>query len=215
MRKLVVALLSAIVVGLLLVPSGVSAGTKMTVVQDRAGDLCKHYNWSTGEPRHVLGDNTPVVTAGYLDIVSAWLAQKGKMYTFGMELAAGLPQEGKALPCGMSLATWQMIIESAGPWDPYNPLPFAYFVTLTYDGSSYSASLWDVDMRVMTPLQFTHDGPKIQMVFSEDSIGGLSTFWWSFDVEVYFGVGGWSMPDNPDPGASPGQVYWDIPWPPQ
>jgi len=214
MKKTVIALALSFTFALMMLAQPVSAGTVKVTVPDMTGDLCKHYNWGTGEPRHVLGDNTPVVKAGYFDMVSVWLAQKGDIYTFGMELAAGLPQEGKALPCGISLATWQMIIESAGPWDPYNPLPFAYFVTLAYDGSSYSANLWDVDTRVMTPLQFTHDGPKFQMVFSEDSIGGLSTFWWSFDVEVYFGAGGWSMPDNPDPGASPGQVYWDIPWPP-
>lgn len=212
-RKTAIAVaLSFIIVLLLAMP--VSAGSKMIVVPDTKGDISKNYDFGTGEPRHGWGENTPVVAAGYFDIVSAWLAKQGKLYTFGMELATDLPQEGQALPCGINSAYWEMIIESAGPWDPYNPLPFAYYMILMYDGSRYSANLLDIGTGVMTPLPFTHAGPTFQILFSEDSIAGRSTFWWSFCVEAYFGVGGWSMPDNPDPGASPDQVYWDIPWPP-
>ena len=191
----------------------VSAGSKIIVVPDRIGDISKNYYWDTGEPRHGWGDKTPVVEAGCFDVVSAWLAEKGGTYTFGMMLAGDLPLAGGALPCGITSASWNMFIESAGPWNPNNPLPFAYIIMLAFDGSSYSATMVDVSVGITTPLRFMVDESVFQMKFSADSIGDRSTFWWSFDVEVIFGAGGWSMPDNPDPGASPGQVYWDVPWP--
>jgi hypothetical protein len=212
MRKLVVAVLSAIVVGLMLVPSGVSAGTKMLVIPDRIGDLSKMYYSDTGEPRNGWGDNAPIVLAGYFDITSVWLVQKGKTYALGMGLAGNLPKVGDALPPGISSAHWDLYIESA-PWDPANPAPFLFVIRLAYDGSSYSSNLLDRGAGVTTPLPLTLDGSEFEMTFSADAVGSLSGSWVSFGVMVFWGAGGYFNVDNPDPGAVPGLNYWDFPWP--
>ena len=190
----------------------VSAGT-MIKVQDTEGDLAKSYYVETGEPKTGWGDNAPVVQAGYFDMVSAWLGQKGKTYVFGMELAADLPQEGTALPPGISAAAWILWIEPE-PWTPTKPVASTFILYLLYDGSVYSAGLIDVVADVTTSVPFAVDGPMFELTFSADSIGNPTSFWWTGGLNVFWGAGGWAMVDAIDPGAAPGQVYWDIPWPP-
>ena len=213
MRKTAIAFALSFTFALMMVAQPISAGTAI-VVADRPGDVCKLYYTATGEPKNTWGDNAPIMQAGYIDMISMWLEKKGATYTFGMELAAALPEVGAALPSGIKALRWNMWIESAGPWDPNNPVPMAYVIMLMYFDSSYSAALLDVGAWAFTPLPFSIDGSELQMKFSADLIGGLSSFWFSYGTVVYFGAGGYWNPDNPDPGACPGQVYWDIPWPP-
>jgi hypothetical protein len=210
-RKTLIAFAVSFIVAFMLVQP-VSAGT-MIVVSDREGDLMKSCYTDTGEPKNGWGDNAPLVKAGYFDMVSMWLGQKGKTYTFGMKLAADLPKEGSPLPPGISAAAWILWIEPEA-WTPTNPVASAFIVYLFYDGLAYSADLLDVVPDVTTAVPFTVDGSIINLEFSAASIGNPSSFWWSGGLNVFWGLGGWALVDITDPGAAPGQVYWDIPWPP-
>jgi hypothetical protein len=77
LRNVMVALMSAVVIGLLLLPSGASALTTM-VVQDSVGDVGIAIDMKTGTIRDTLSPNVPLVKAGYFDMVSVWLSEKGR-----------------------------------------------------------------------------------------------------------------------------------------
>jgi len=214
MRRVGVALLSAIVTGLLLVPSGASALTTM-VVQDSVGDVGIALDMKTGTIRDTLSPNAPLVKAGYFDMVSAWLSQKGKTYTFGMELAVALPKEGTPLPNMVKLAQWDLWIDQA----PYivDPAPPVGMIALRYDGSSYSAFVLDWATMVETPIPFSIDGAKLQLQFTAAQISNAVISWWVPLVEIYVGPLGTTASafvDAVDLGAVTGQVGFDLPWPP-
>ena len=215
MRKEIVALLCAIVAGLMLAPTGVSAGTSKIMVSDQAGDLMLSFDPDTCEFTHVWQVTTPVAKAGYFDILSFSLAQKGKVYTFEMQVAADLPKEGTRLPTGFNNVQWIMWIELE-PWNPvYNNVDSLFKIGLLYDGSRYAAKLTDYATgEVLATLSYAIDGPKLQIQFSADSIGNLESFWWMPYTRVQWSVppaGYWAL-DTTDPGAVPGQIWWDIPW---
>ncbi|HEX9908492.1 MAG TPA: hypothetical protein VGB78_08545 [Thermoplasmata archaeon] len=214
MRRVMVALISAIVIGLLLVPSGASALTTM-VVQDSVGDVGIAIDMKTGTIRDTLSPEVPLVKAGYFDMVSVWLSQKGKTYTFGMELAVALPKEGTPLPNPAKLAQWELWIDPV----PYiiDPSPAVGMIALRYDGSSYSAFVCDWATKVETPIPFSIDGSKLQLQFTAAQLNNAVISWWVPLVEIYVGpLGTWAsgFVDAVDLGAAPGQVGFDLPWPP-
>ena len=218
MRRAMVALVSAIVVGLMLVPSGVTAGTVTSVVQDSKGDLGIGVDRTASEIARPLPENVPVAEAAYLDVLSTWLSMKKDAYTFGMGLAAALPEEGTALPNGVKLVEWAMWIDPSPYHVILNPVAPLFLIALRYDGSSFSAFILDRGTMVATPVEFSIDGTNLQLHFSAASVGGLAFEWWSPLVRVWWGIlgsaGSWFV-DGVDFGTVPGQVYYDLPWPPQ
>lgn len=222
MRKVIVALLSAIVVGLMLVPSGVSAGSMTIKAADRLGDLGPKYDAASADTVVFWPDTMPLTSVGYLDMTSWWFAysSKDKTYTFGMEVAKPLPNAGSPLPGGFKEVKWLVWLDM-GAWNPkYAPTVGSYYtIQLIYDGSEYVAELtqggsWGP---LVSTLPFSVDGSKLQIQFSAASIGNLKSFWimpctvvlWS--LQPYSGY--WDL-DSTDPGAAPGQVWWSVPWPP-
>jgi hypothetical protein len=202
---------------LMVMPMSTSAGkVATTVVPDRTGDLGIFWDFDTCEPKPVWGPGTPVAQAGYFDMTSVWLSQSGKTYTFGMALNAALPTEGTPLPPGINLACWLMWIEPE-PWNAiYNPVDSLYTIGLIYDGSVYSAALMEgVNGAIIMELPFAVDGNTFEVQFSAGSIGNMPSFWWMPVAKVWWGeLHIWDSIDRIDPGASPDQVWWDLPWPP-
>jgi hypothetical protein len=92
-KKTVVALLSVIVAGLMLVPGSVSAGSVTIKATDSLGDLGPKYDAASAETVVFWPDSMPLTRVGYLDMTSWWFAysSKDKTYTFGMEVANSLP----------------------------------------------------------------------------------------------------------------------------
>lgn len=195
----------------------VSAGTIAITVQDRTGDLGPKIDWEAADTLNFWPDTRSLTKVGYFDMVSFSLSYKAKTYTFGMELAKALPEPGSALPTGFKLVKWLMWIEPE-PWNmKYNNIPSLYTIQLTYDGSKYAAELKDYSTGdVLATLPFKVDGSKLQLQFSAASIGNLESFYFmpcTVVVWAVTGAGYWDL-DSTDPGAAPGQVWWDIPWPP-
>jgi hypothetical protein len=157
------------------------------------------------------------VRVGYFDMTSVWLSQEGNRFMFGMQLAADLPEAGTPLPYGFHRASWLMWIDPC-PWNPVcDPVQTLFVVLLTYDGSNYAAELREYRTGVtLETLPFTVQGREFRMAFSATSIDCPESFWWFPCTQVWWGPSGssafWSL-DGPDPGATPGQTYWDIPWP--
>lgn len=216
-RKTAIALALSFTMALMMLAQPVAAGTVMAEVTDGTGDVGRNRAQKVSDPSQYWEENTPVAQAGYFDMVSTWLSQKGNKYTFGMELAAELPQEGAALPDGIKLAEWIMWIDPA-PWGPgMDPVASLFRISLYYDGSSYSAFMLDYGTMVMTPIPFSVDGSSFQLQFSAASISNLAFEWWCPGVRAWWGLfgstGAWIV-DLVDFGAAPGQVGIDLPWPP-
>ena len=222
MKKAIVALVSALVAGLMVVPGAVSAGTTTISASDRMGDLGPKYDAALADTVVFWPDNMPLTSVGYFDMLSWWFSysSKDKTYTFGMTLATALPDPGSPLPHGFKEVKWLVWLDM-GAWNPkYAPTVGSYnTVLLTYDGSEYAARLtqggsWGP---VLTTLPCSVDGSKLQIQFSAASIENLKSFWimpctvvlWS--LQPYSGY--WDL-DSTDPGAAPGQVWWSVPWPP-
>jgi hypothetical protein len=214
-RKAAIALMSAIVAGLMLAPNGLAAGTSTTVVQDMRGDQGPKLDFSTGEMLVAWPDVMVLKKVGYFDILSFSLSYstKEKTYTFGMEVAKDLPASGSGLPTGWKLLRWLMWIDTE-PWFYGVNDPTVYTVQLTFDGSAYAAQLKDYQTgAVLETLPFEVRGSTLKVEFSAASIGNMDSFWWMPCTAVHWsGAGYWDL-DTTDPGAAPGQVMWDIPWP--
>lgn len=224
MRKLGVALLGSVLVGLMLAMP-VSAGKSTVVtVPDSLGDLGK-YNvqvtiWrANGAAISNIpdwGDNAQILQSGYVDMVSVSFGMEKGNYIFGMELAAPLPQAGTQLAPGIVYLTWTLWIED-GPWTPTSGSKTLYQVGLDFDGSSYYA--WLIDYRTWseTSLPFTIDGSTFRIQISPASIGNLSSFWWeggTFVAKQSYFAPPWLI-DVMDTGVAPDQVWSSLPWPPQ
>jgi hypothetical protein len=220
-RKTAIAFAFSITVALMMLAQPVSAGTVTLTVMDRPGDLGTKIVWETGDIVNTWPDTTSLTKVGYFDILSFSLSHssKAKTYTFGMELASDLPEPGSALPTGFKFVEWLMWIDPE-PWNmKYNNILSLYTIQLTYDGSKYNAELKDYPTGVvLATLPFNVDGSTLQLQFSAASIGNLGSFWFMPCTVVQWsvapGAGYWDL-DSTDPGAAPGQVWWDIPWPPQ
>jgi hypothetical protein len=217
MKKALLPIAMSLMVALMLAQP-VSAGYTAVVVQDRQGDVGKMYDLETCDVTVLWGENTVIADVGYFDALSYSLSLKGKTFTFGMELAAALPDEGVALPSGIKHVAYTMWIDAA-PWHPvYNPTPSLFTVVLNYDGLEYSAVLIEGEKilgNVLEILPFTVQGTRFEVQFPAASIGSLEAFWWCPCVHVWDGPVGteaqWWF-DTADPDAYPGQVWWNIPW---
>lgn len=217
MRKTAIACALSSAIALMMLSQPVSAATITSVVGDPEGDLGFGVDPKTGGSMQVWQDGTQVAKAKYLDIVSMSLSQKGKTYTFAMELAAALPKEGSALPDGFKLVEWAMWIDPS----PYNivtnPVAPLFLIALRYDGSSYSAFVLDYSTMLSTPVAFSIDGSKLQLQFTAASIGNLAFEWWSPLVRFWngpLGTSGYWFVDAVNLEPVDGYVYIDLPWPP-
>ncbi|MBN1678367.1 MAG: hypothetical protein JW880_07505 [Candidatus Thermoplasmatota archaeon] len=217
MRGAVAGLLSVVVVALMLVPGAVSAKTLIMVVEDAEGDLGFGVDPHTGGIMNLWPESTPVAQTEYLDMVSTWMSLRKDVYTFGMELAVPLPEEGTPLPGGMKLMEWAVWIDPS----PYNyitnPVAPLFLIALRYDGSAYSAILVDYETMVTTSTPFSVDGAKLELQFTSASIGDIAMEWWSPLVRVWWGIMGsaasWFV-DAVDLPLVEGYAYIDLPWPP-
>jgi len=216
MKKALLPIATSLMVVIMLVQPA-SAGPATVVVPDRLGDLGKGYDIETCDVTIQWNENTQFVKAGYFDALSYSLSLNGQTFTFGMELAAALPDEGLALPSGLKHVAYTMWIDAA-PWNINDPIPSLFTVALSYDGLEYSAVLIEGEKmtgNVLEILPFTVQGSRFEVQFSVASIGGLEAFWWLPCVHVWDGpvetLASWWF-DTTDPEAYDGQVWWSIPW---
>ena len=217
MRKTTLVSLSAVVAGLLMVPGSVSAKTLSIEVEDRIGDVAAAYDYNTYDYAALLGEGTPIVQAGYFDMTLFWFSLKKDVYTFGMEMATDLPDEGNPLPSGIKLIRYTLWLDEES-WDWVSDVPSYYMVVLWYDGTSYSAELleWPSKMAI-TSLSFAVEGPRFEVEFPASWMGGIESFWLFPAVNAFHSqnpeVEVW--PDMLDyDSGTPGQEYASLPWPP-
>jgi hypothetical protein len=213
MRRIVVALVSAVVAGMMLIPGCASAKAVTLTVPDEVGDIGIIFDYETYQPISTWGKNSQIVQAGYFDRTLFWFGLKGNTYTFGMELAGKLPQEGDPLAPGVTMVEYPLWL-SKDAWDWVTPVEEYFKILLRYDGVHYSAVLLDQpSLEVKMYLPFTVDGPRFEMQFTSDSIDNIETFWMFISVDIYFGQSLPWMVDGFDLDSVEGQIVTSIPWP--
>lgn len=220
MKRVTLWLVSAAVAVALLIPGSASAMNVKLVVEDRLGDVAPMYTATTYDYVAVFGENSPIVKAGYFDMTSFLFSQKGSTYTFGMEVAGALPEEGDPLPQGVTLLQYVLWLDpEAWDWSPY-ACPSYFVIRLIYDGLSYHAGLYtyvpNEDGEELMPLPFEVKGSSFQVTFTVDSVNGLEEFWLFPSVLAWMGGSPqktWLDLIDYNAGA-PGQLWTSIPWPP-
>jgi len=221
-RKVIVALLSAIVVGVMLAMP-VSAGSKTATFADREGDLGTAMI-SGGEGSHEWGDplgwwsgNSPIGNAGYLDMLSGRVSVKSGTVTMGLTLASPVPTDGE-LPVSIVEVMWAWFFyQSIDVYGGGSP----YAVYVIWDGVDFSAVLVDRTSGTqpfdVTPVDFAIKGNVVTATVSSASIAGAIA-WFSETIYLHGnpypldGVpqfGGWMASDLTD-YQGPLAIYW--PW---
>lgn len=220
MRRVILWLVSAAVAVALLIPGSASAMNDKLVVEDRLGDVAPMYTATTYDYVAVFGENSPIAQAGYFDMTSFLFSQKGSTYTFGMEVAADLPEEGEPLPQGVTLLQYVLWLDTeAWDWSPYS-VPSYFVIRLSYDGFSYHAGLYTYVVQEegeeLMALPFGIKGSSFEVTFTADSIYPVEEFWLFPCVCLWFGDCPYrTYVDMIDYGAgAPGQLWTSIPWPP-
>lgn len=228
MRKVIVALVSTVVVGMLMVPGSASAKifTDETTALDSVGDVPFMWDSQTGDKMlEPLNSNRPLYETGYLDMKSYWLSQYVdtelgiNMYTFGMELAAELPTSQDEMPQGIKRVEWVMYID-LDPWNPVlNPdAECLFMLNLTFDGEVYDAFLVDyvlITGPVIAHLDWEVTGSTFWIQLPANLIGDLQSFWWEAATRVWWGgpdTYGMRLTDMTDWNVADGQEWYDIPW---
>lgn len=216
MRKTIVAVMSLVVVGMLVVPGSVSAKTLSVEVEDRVGDVAAAWDYSTYDYAALLGDGMPIVKVGYFDMTLFQFSLKKDTYTFSMEMAADLPEEGDPLPTSVRLARYSLWL-STESWDWVSDVVDYYLMVLWYDGASYSAELLACPSHeVITSLPFEVEGSRFSVDLPASWMGGVESFWLLPAVNAFHSqnpeIELWL--DMLDPDADvPGLEYTNIPWP--
>jgi hypothetical protein len=220
MKRLTLPFASIAIAMTLLIPGCVSAVNLKLIVEDRLGDVAPMYTADTYDYTGLFGPNSPIVQAGYFDMRYFMFSQKGSTYTFGMEMAADLPQEGDPLPQGVTLLQYTLWLDpEAWDWSPYS-VPSYFVIRFQYDGLSYHAGLYTYVQEdpgdLLAELSYKISGSSFEVRFTADSIGDLPTFWLWPCVVAYFGNCSWkTYIDCVDYNAgAPGQLWTSIPWPP-
>lgn len=215
---MIVAFASLVVVGMLMVPGIVSAKTASIEVEDRVGDVTAAWDYSTFDYAALLGDGMPIVQAGYFDMTLFQFCLKKGTYTFSMEMAADLPEEGDPLPTSVRLARYSLWL-STESWDWVSDVVDYYLMVLWYDGSSYSAELLTCPTKeVITSLSFTVEGSRFSVELPASWMEGVESFWLFPAVNAFHSqnpeIELWL--DMLDPDADvPGLEYTNILWSPE
>lgn len=223
MKRAVVALVSAAVVGLMLIPSTVSAVPITSTVSDREGDLGMYdvlfgVGKNSGNVIPVVpswGGNAPMKKVSYLDMKSLSFGEIDEVtYAYEVTVAGNLPQVGDALPHGIKVVAWLLWIDSP-PWTPENPAPSVYEIWVQYDGTGYAGIFRNTATGEIAFVPFETDLSSVRIEISKDMIGSPEGFYWS---GATFALTNWNtlgwMVDINDLEKVPGQVWFDMPWPP-
>ncbi len=217
MRKVTITLVSGVIAFLMLVPNCVSAEDLYLEVDDRVGDVAFAYNYETYDYQVLLGEGNPIVKAGYFDMTLFWFGLKDGIYTYGMQLAADLPEEGEPLPSGVRILQYMLWLDKDS-WDWVSAVESHFMIMFQYDGLEYFAALLEwPSMAVIIELPFEVDGSRFEVMFSADSIDNIQSFWLLVGVLVLLGeplTRMWADFFDCEAGA-PGQVITSIPWPPE
>ena len=237
MKRTVVAIGSTLLAVLMVLAQPVSATTDVTVsVIDREGDLGKPYyvcvldesNQYYWEPWVFWPDTSLVGTAGYLDIIGAWVTyecspNRVKSITVGMTLAEPLDSEAADIPAGVKMVRWAWFFCQETP-----VFHGDYYIYVDWDGEEFAVYLADYastdkEWNSYVPLIPMDFETSVEMETFVDNCGVermnivvttsereildlvLTCNYWFFETQIVRSLdfeeleyGGWSAPDATD-----------------
>jgi hypothetical protein len=224
MRRVVALLSVAAIAVMMAMPLSTAGGNQITVL-DRQGDIGKTIICG-GQGSHEWGDmlsywsgNSPLANAGYVDMLSEWVAIKGNTVTMGMTLAAPIPVNS-VLPDGVKELRWAWLFwttidtttsSNNAPYGVYVMWSGGEFTTAFVDRTSGTAPF------VVNYLNSVVDGNALSVSIDLSSI--LGTIAWIAETQAWnsypgpldqvFPWGSWVLTDITD-YQGPLAVYW--PW---
>ncbi len=224
--KSYVALVSIAAIAVMMAMPLSAAGGKGIVVPDRQGDIGKtvvcgdqgSHEW--GGMLSYWSGNSPLVNAGYVDMLSEGIAVKGSIVTMGITLAAPIPVNG-ILPDGVKQVTWAWLFwTTIDTTTSTNNAPFAVYVT--WSGGELRAAFVDRTSGI-APFAVTYldsmkvDGNTLSVSITLSSIPGVVAWfaetqaWNSYPcpLDQVFPWASWVLTDLTD-YQGPLAVYW--PW---
>jgi hypothetical protein len=159
---------------------------------------------------------------GYMDIVSAQLADLGGTFEFKMSVAKPIPATPPLPAPGTKQISWHWVLDTdpttfpaGAPLAPGTSGPAELIITIAWDGSAFRAFLQDRrplltgGQAVLTPLDYTISGTLLQVDVAASALGDPSSFSWG-GVTFY-----WSGPFD----SNKGNHFVDVlspfyrPWP--
>jgi hypothetical protein len=161
------------------------AASVTSAVTDPAGDAA--WNFNTGP-----GSAAKVPT--YLDIVRAEVSQKGRTFTFTMDLADIVPASPAPASGGLGVYDWFFELDTDpttfpsgkdGVFPQNQALPVELFVAVEWDGTQFTGLLFDLrpllsgNPMIITPVAFSIAGAEIQLSVAASALGDPSAFGWA------------------------------------
>jgi hypothetical protein len=159
---------------------------------------------------------------GYMDIVSAQLADLGGTFEFKMSVAEPIPATPPLPTPGTKQISWHWYLSTDPTTFPAGS-PFApgyhggaeFIITVAWDGSAFRAFLHDRrplltgGQAVFTPLDYTISGTLLQVDVEANALGDPSSFSWG-SATFY-----WSGPFDSNNGEHfvDGLPAFYTPWP--
>ena len=165
---------------------------------------------------------SPGITGqAYQDIVEVSITQRHDGFTFGMDLAASIPDSPPLLPPGVERLTWSWHLDTdpntapcGFPHAPGICVNSEFFVYVLWDGTTFTGLL--VDRRplltggeaVLTPVSFTIDGSGITAFVDGPMIGNPSSFGWRSVAAIWPGPLGTESHHTLDIAPDEGFATW-------
>jgi hypothetical protein len=221
----VVALLSVAAIAVMMAMPLSAAGGGQISVPDRQGDIGKTIVCG-GQGSHESGDmlsywsgNSPLAKAGYVDMLSEWIAIKGNTVTMGMTLAAPI-LVNSALPDGVKEIRWAWLFwTTIDTTTSSNNAPYGVYVL--WSGGELTAAFVDRTSGAapfaVKCLSSVVDGNALSVSIDLSSIPGTIAWiaetqaWNSYPcpLDQVFPWASWVLTDITD-YQGPLAVYW--PW---
>jgi len=249
MRRIAAAVISTLVIVLMFIQPVSATGVATMTIPDREGDLGKsgymavlndEGDWIF-EPWVPWQDTTQLGSAGYLDILDAWVtlegsANKVKTATMGMTVASPLVVGETTIPDGVKMVRWAWFF-----YEDDVPFHGDYYIFLDWYGDAFAVYLVDYAVTDKTmpllPPTTSMDFDKsveFQTFVNEDGIERMSIRvtideraildkvlegnYWFFETQYVYSAefedgqsGGWWAIDMTDSSSDP-TVYTDLPW---
>ncbi|OLC70574.1 MAG: hypothetical protein AUH78_20600 [Gemmatimonadetes bacterium 13_1_40CM_4_69_8] len=162
-----------------------AAASLTSAVTDLAGDAAWNFNTGPGSAAKV---------PAYLDIVRAEVSQKGRTFTFTLDLAEIVPASPAPASGGLGVYDWFFELDTDpttfpsgkdGVFPQNQALPVELFVAVEWDGTQFKGLLFDLrpllsgEPMIITPVAFSIGGAEIQLSVAASALGDPSTFGWA------------------------------------
>ena len=138
-----------------------------------------------------VGPGADAKVPEYLDIVRAEISKSGQTFALTMNVAGSVPAVPADASGGLGTQSWLWGLDTdpttapqGGFLPPGQPHPAEFFIAVTWDGTLFSAALFDRRPALsggdptITPVPFTIAGTQVRVSLEARALGDPATFGW-------------------------------------